>query len=257
MHSHACNIRPAASTYTGAAPLPLPHRPAPELSHFAWRGSTVTVLCSFTYMRVMLELEQLFGAEIPDVEFVVATSDRPMVLKSGILPAFTQRGLLAQGHDLEAEEVIEEEEADKGNSGTQGRNGSWAERTSDRLDGSSNVEMHLVRGDTSAGSRSRADHSERQAASGLNRAAHQATGSRSNMGGIQAPHNGSRIMSGGPAHGRTMEGGSNTPGSTGTSQGRHLHGKPARQADPSESHPMPIMRFCSSAGHYDIHIPIL
>eukprot|EP00955_Chlamydomonas_euryale_P069075 360327-Chlamydomonas_euryale.AAC.1 len=28
----------------------------------------------------MLELEELFGSRIPDVEFVLATSDRPMVL---------------------------------------------------------------------------------------------------------------------------------------------------------------------------------
>eukprot|EP00798_Chlamydomonas_sp_ICE-L_P002552 gene2552-4126_t len=33
----------------------------------------------FTYVQVMKELELLFGASIPDVEFVIATSDKPMV----------------------------------------------------------------------------------------------------------------------------------------------------------------------------------
>eukprot|EP00195_Chlamydomonas_chlamydogama_P008851 CAMPEP_0202897950 /NCGR_PEP_ID=MMETSP1392-20130828/6577_1 /ASSEMBLY_ACC=CAM_ASM_000868 /TAXON_ID=225041 /ORGANISM="Chlamydomonas chlamydogama, Strain SAG 11-48b" /LENGTH=391 /DNA_ID=CAMNT_0049583727 /DNA_START=248 /DNA_END=1424 /DNA_ORIENTATION=- len=37
----------------------------------------------FTYMQVMVELEEVFGSLIPDVEFVIATSDRPMVLKHG------------------------------------------------------------------------------------------------------------------------------------------------------------------------------
>ncbi|KAG1665547.1 hypothetical protein FOA52_000693 [Chlamydomonas sp. UWO 241] len=36
----------------------------------------------FAYMHVMLELQRLLGSRIPDVEFVIATSDRPMVLKN-------------------------------------------------------------------------------------------------------------------------------------------------------------------------------
>lgn len=35
----------------------------------------------FTYMQVLQELEQQFGPHMPDVEFVVASSDRPMVLR--------------------------------------------------------------------------------------------------------------------------------------------------------------------------------
>lgn len=36
----------------------------------------VCLVCSFTYMHVMYELEQLFGTAIPDVEFVIASGDK-------------------------------------------------------------------------------------------------------------------------------------------------------------------------------------
>lgn len=45
-------------------------------------GHQVNVL--FTYMLVMLDLQRQFGELIPDVEFVLASSDRPMVLLSEI-----------------------------------------------------------------------------------------------------------------------------------------------------------------------------
>ena len=37
------------------------------------------MLCSHIVSQVMLELQHLFGQLIPDVEFVIASSDRPMV----------------------------------------------------------------------------------------------------------------------------------------------------------------------------------
>ncbi|GAX76169.1 hypothetical protein CEUSTIGMA_g3613.t1 [Chlamydomonas eustigma] len=40
----------------------------------------------FTYMQVIFELQRLFGDMIPDVEFVIASSDRPMVSIRGPQP---------------------------------------------------------------------------------------------------------------------------------------------------------------------------
>lgn len=42
--------------------------------------------CSFLHSQVILELQQLFGRLIPDVEFVIASSDRPMVTLNSTPP---------------------------------------------------------------------------------------------------------------------------------------------------------------------------
>ncbi|PNH04259.1 hypothetical protein TSOC_009597 [Tetrabaena socialis] len=47
-------------------------------------GHHVNIL--FTYMLVMFDLQRQYGSEIPDVEFVIASSDRPMVLTAAQAP---------------------------------------------------------------------------------------------------------------------------------------------------------------------------
>ena len=42
--------------------------------------------CSALHSQVILELQQLFGHLIPDVEFVIASSDRPMVTLNSTPP---------------------------------------------------------------------------------------------------------------------------------------------------------------------------
>jgi hypothetical protein len=223
----------------------------------------------FTYMHVMLELERLFGSLIPDVEFTIATSDRPMVVKpSRLKPIEAGDASKTAGRRL----MGEQHQQLTGSSGSKDTGShhhrGWLSQVADY------VSSQLATGHIwQAGSSS----SSPTAAAG----AQASSGSREQSPGTQESpirqHNSSRDQAGAVGSlgqepqlrdsSGSRRSSSSSIGSSigdGTQRSRALQGKSNRRQgreevegeEEEEVLPDPIFRFCSSPGHADIQVPI-
>jgi hypothetical protein len=224
----------------------------------------------FTYMHVMLELERLFGSLIPDVEFTIATSDRPMVVKpSRLKPIAGGEATKTAGRRLMGAQYQQL----TGSSGSEDpgshHHRGWISQVSGY------ASSHLATGHTwQAGSNSssptvaaeaQASSGSRQQSQGAQEASLGQHTSRSDQAGAVGSLGQEPQLRDSSASRRSSSSSSGSSIGDGVWQSRALQGKSSRRQGKEEGQeeeeeeevlPDPIFRFCSSPGHADIQVPI-